>query len=82
MSNLHKLYIYTNFFHFYIFHSNRIAARNETPYTFSYLYGNFCSAKLHGYIVARCDSCATLQHDARLTEEISSQSFRHESGVQ
>lgn len=51
MSNLHKLYIYTNFFHFYIFHSNRIAARNETPYTFSYLYGNFCSAKLHGYIV-------------------------------
>lgn len=57
ISNLHKLYIYiyinTNFSLVLYFPFKPYRARNETPYTFSYLYGNFCFAKLHGYIVAR-----------------------------
>lgn len=47
-------YIYIHkLFPFLYFPFEPYRARNETPYTFSYLYENFCSAKLHDYIVAR-----------------------------
>lgn len=47
-------YIYIHkLFPFLYFPFKPYRARNETPYTFSYLYENFCSAKLHDYIVTR-----------------------------
>lgn len=49
---INYIYIYTQTFSIFIF-SIQTVSRNETPYTFSYLYENFCSAKLHDYIVAR-----------------------------